>query len=176
MNQHLTTGTLIDFLHGELPSQDDARVHAHLAACPDCRGIYELEARLGETLRAAAATEEREMPSLVSAAVWQRVREARPGPFAQLAALLRPIVAVPVAAALLLGAFLASPLAHPANAPKIDASYYLQAHAAQAGLNPLGDHASTQPLETSMTDSSPERSVADQSTGYAATGGLDAVQ
>ncbi len=175
MNQHLTTDTLIDFLHGELASQDDARVHVHLAECQACRSAYELEALLGEKLRAAAAAEEREMPSLVAAAVWQRIREAQPGPFARLAAWLRPIVAFPVAAAILLGAFFASPLAHPSNAPKIDATYYLRAHAAQAGLSPLSDHAGPQPLETSMLDSSVERSVADRYTGYAAVGVLDAV-
>ena len=175
MNEHLTPGTLIDFLHGELASAEDARVHAHLATCSACRSAHELEAMLGETLRAAAAAEEREMPSLVAAAVWQRVREAKPGPFAQLQALLRPIVAIPVAAAILLGAFFASPLGHGSNAPKIDATYYLQAHAAQAGLTPLSERSSTQLLETSMVDSSPNRSDG-RVTGYTATSATVAVQ
>jgi anti-sigma factor RsiW len=175
MNEHLTTGTLIDFLHGELAAAEDARVHAHLAACSACRSAHELEAMLGETLRAAAAEEDREMPSLVSAAVWQRVREARPGPFARLAALLRPIVAVPLAAAILLGAFFASPLGHGSAPPKIDATYYLQAHAAQAGLTPLSEHSGTQLLETSMVDTSPNRSEG-HAPGNAATGALDDVQ
>ena len=161
MNEHLTTETLIDFLHGELPAQDDARVHAHLATCSACRSTHEMEAMLGETLRAAAAAEHRDMPSLVSAAVWQRVREARPGPFAQLAALLRPVVAVPLAAAILLGAFIASPLGHGSGAPKIDATYYLRAHDAQAGLTPLSEHSGGQSLETSMIDAGPAHSALD---------------
>lgn len=161
MIDHLTTDTLIDFLHGELPAQDDVRVHAHLATCAACRGEYESEATLGEALRASAAREAREMPSLVSAAVWQRVREARPGPFARLAALLRPIVAVPVAAALVLGAFVASPLVHSNTAPKIDAAYYLQAHAAQAGESPLSEHSGAQSLETSMVDTIANRGLLD---------------
>jgi anti-sigma factor RsiW len=161
MNEHLTTDNLIDFLHGELPAPDDLRVHAHLADCSACRSEYEAEAKLGETLRAAAALEARDMPSLVSAAVWQRVREARPGPFARLAALLRPIVAIPVAAAIVLGAFFVSPLAHPGAAPTIEAAYYLQAHAAQAADSPLSEHSGAVSLETSMVDAGPNRGLLD---------------
>jgi anti-sigma factor RsiW len=176
MNDHLTTETLIDFLHGELPAAEDARAHAHLAVCSVCRAERELEALVGESLRAAAASEERAMPSLVSAAVWQRIRDARPGPFARLAAVLRPVVAVPVAAALVLGALFASPLIHSAAAPKIDATYYLQAHAAQAGLTPLSEHSGAQALETSMIDSSSAApTLLGRHEEYAAAGMLDAV-
>ncbi len=176
MNQHLTTETIIDFLHNELASQDDARVHLHLAECAACQSVYETEAMLGETLRAAATAEQREMPSLVAAAVWQRIREARPGPLSRLAALLRPVVAVPVAAAIVAGAFFASSYGHAGGAPKIDATYYLQAHAAQAGLSPLSDHPGSQMLETSVADTASDRSVADRYASDARAGSFDAMQ
>jgi len=149
MNDHLSTDLLIDFVHGELSPGDDARAHAHLAGCAACRDAYELEATLGEALRSAARADEREMPSLVAAAVWERVRAARPGPAARLRALLRPAFALPVAAALLIGGFFASPFAHP-NGPMVDAAYYFEAHAAETSANSLSERSSSAVLETSM--------------------------
>jgi predicted anti-sigma-YlaC factor YlaD len=139
----------VDYLHGELAPEDDALAHAHLAACPECRRAYDVETSLTEAIRSAAKADEREMPSLISAFVWEQVRQAQPGPFARIAGWLRPVVAVPVAAALLLGGWFASPYAHPgATPPRIDAMYYLQAHAAQAG-SPL-EQAGATTLESSM--------------------------
>jgi anti-sigma factor RsiW len=149
MNDHLSTDLLIDFVHGELSPSDDARAHAHLTGCASCREAYELEAALGEVLRSAAQAEEREMPSLVAAAVWERVRAARPGPAARLQALFRPAFALPIAAALLIGGFFASPLAH-LNRPTVDAAYYFEAHAAETSANPLSERSSSAVLETSM--------------------------
>jgi anti-sigma factor RsiW len=98
MNDHLSNDLLVDFVHGELPPELDAAAHVHLAGCAACREDFELEATLTEALRAAAKAEEREMPSLVNAAVWDRIRSAQPGPMARFAAWLRPAYALPIAA------------------------------------------------------------------------------
>lgn len=175
MNHHLSPETLIDFLHGELPAQDDALVHAHLAGCSDCRRTHDAEAALGELLRTSAAAGEREMPSLVTARVWERIRAAEPGPLARLAALLRPAVAIPLAAVLLLGGWFASPFSHP-HAPTIDVNYYFEAHAADAGQTPLSERSGTRSLETSMSDAKPSAPLLDAYASYGASGALDAVR
>ena len=177
MNDHLSTDLLIDFLHGELAPADDALAHVHLAACATCRAEYDREASLTGMLRSAAVAEEREMPSLVNAAVWQQIREARPGPFARMAAWMRPAVAVPIAALLIVGGWFASPLAHHSAAlPTIDASYYFQMHAAQASQSSLGER-TAQSFETSMApDGGGPLAVERAESGYAVPGTLDAVQ
>ena len=176
MTDHFTTDLLVDFLHGELSPADDALAHAHLAACATCRGEYDREASLTVALRAAAAAEEREMPSTINAAVWQLIREARPGPFARMAAWLRPVVAVPIAALLIVGGWFASPYSHAAAHPTIDAAYYLRTHAAQSSQTPLSER-SAQTFETSMVGDGGEAvSVAGTTSGFAAAGTLDAVQ
>jgi predicted anti-sigma-YlaC factor YlaD len=168
MNDHLSTDRLVDYLHGELPPADDALVHAHLAGCAACRDARDAEAMLLEALRATAKAEEREMPSLVKAAVWERVRAARPGPLARVAALLRPAFALPVAAALAVAVFFASPLAPHHGGPTIDATYYLEAHAAQTAQTPLSERTSSLVLETSMNASAASSPFVDAATdGYA---------
>jgi len=129
---HPDNDQLIDFLHGELSPAADAAFHAHLAACDHCRADADAERALSDALRSEALASELEMPSLVNAAVWARVRAARPGPFARFGAVLRPAFAVPIAAALLIGGWFASPLAHPAGTPPhIDAAYYFAAQGLQ---------------------------------------------
>ncbi|MBD5653929.1 MAG: zf-HC2 domain-containing protein [Candidatus Eremiobacteraeota bacterium] len=178
MNNHLSTDLLIDFLHGELSPAEDALAHTHMATCAACRAEYDLEASLTGALRASALAEEREMPSLVNAAVWQLIREARPGPFTRVAAWLRPAVAVPIAALLIVGGWFALP--HPATAPTIDASYYFQTHAAQSSQTSLSERTSgAQAFETSSTrDSGGDAPPLVERTaiGFAAAGTFDAVQ
>jgi anti-sigma factor RsiW len=169
MNDHLSTDLLVDYLHGELAPEDDALAHAHLAACPECRSSYDLEASLTEALRTAAKAGEQEMPSLVAAAVWEQIRQAKPGPLARLAAFLRPAISVPVAAALVLGVWFASPYSHPGAPPRIDAMYYLEAHAAEAG-SPLTEQSGSPVLETSLLDEPTAPLIAEHdSTGYASS-------
>ncbi len=179
MNQHLSNDTLIDYLHGELRPQDDALAHAHLAACSTCRAARDVESGVSEFIRAGAASEEREFPSLISAAVWERIRAARPSPLARLGAFLRPAIAVPVAAVLLVGGWFASPLGHGSSngGRSIDAMYYFQAHAAQSASSPLSEHSGLPVLETSMSDetvSAPP--MMNQYAAYAVSGGIDAVR
>jgi predicted anti-sigma-YlaC factor YlaD len=160
MNEHLSPDLLVDYLHGELAPEDDALAHAHLSACAECRGAYDLEASLTEAIRSAAKADEREMPSLISAFVWERVRAAQPGPFARVAGWLRPAIALPVAAALVLGGWFASPYAHPGNKPRVDVMYYLQTHAAQAG-SPMLEQSDATSLETSMLGESTAPMIAE---------------
>jgi anti-sigma factor RsiW len=179
MNQHLTADLIVDFVRGELTPADDALTHAHLQTCPDCRRQFEREVALVDALRAAARAEEVEMPSLVNAAVWEAIRQARPGPLARFAAFWRPALAIPVAALLLLGGWFASPYApHAGASPTIDASYYLEAHAAQTAQTPLSEHSGAQAIETSMADGNPGSPalVRQVETSYADAGELDAVQ
>ncbi len=179
MNQHLSNDTLTDYLHGELRPQDDALAHAHLLVCPTCRAARDAETSITEFVRAGAAAEEHEFPSLVSAVVWERIREARPSPLGRLSAFLRPAIAVPVAAVLLLGGWFASPLGHGSanGARSIDAVYYFQQHAAQSASSPLSEHSGLPVLETSMSDetvSAPP--LMNQYAAYAVSGGIDAVR
>ncbi len=119
------------------------------------------------------------MPSLVAAAVWQQIREAQPGPIARLAALLRPAVAVPAAAVVLLaGGWFASPYGHRPNsaAHSVNAAYYFEAHAAQAAQMPLSERAMPQVLETSSLDEVHPALVLKANFAYAPSGTLDAVR
>lgn len=179
MNQHLTNDTLIDYLHGELRPQEDALAHAHLVVCPTCRQARDAESGVTDFLRAGAAAEEHEFPSLVAAAVWQRIREAPPSPLARLSIFLRPAIAVPVAAVLLVGGWFASPLGHGSSGAvrSIDALYYFQAHAAQSARSPLSEHSGMPVLETSLNDESGlAPPLVDQYAAYALSGGINAVR
>ena len=156
MMKHLNNDYLIDYLHGQLPPEEDALAHAHLEACTACRADYDAEAALSEALRSAAAAEELEFPSLISAHVWEQVRQARPGWASRLAGFFRPAIAVPVAAVAVVALYLATPLGHNAAGPAkhVSASYYLEQHAAQQAQNPLGERSPTaaQLIESSAAD------------------------
>jgi anti-sigma factor RsiW len=176
MNEHLSNDLLVDYVHGELAPEDDALTHAHLQACAPCRREYEIEISLGDALRSAAAAEAVEMPASVSAAVWNEIRRARPSRVTRLAAFLRPAIALPVAAALLLGGWFASPYSRPAH-PTIDALYYFEAHAAQSAATPLSERNTAPALETSMIGTDDALPLVEQvEPGLAATGALDAVR
>jgi anti-sigma factor RsiW len=170
-DNHLSPDLLVDYLHGELAPEDDALAHAHLSACAACRLDRDLEVALTEALRADPLAEEREMPSLIKAAVWEQIRQAKPSPVRRFAAWLTPALAVPAIAVLLIGGWFVSPYGHPAGAaPTIDAMYYLQAHAAQSAGAPLSEQGSQPALESSMIDSSPSApQLADAKTDLASS-------
>jgi len=168
MIQHLSTDRLVDFVHGELSPEDDARAHLHLASCPTCRVEADAEIALRDFIRTSAAAEEVEMPSAIKAAVWQQIRAAKPSPFA---ALLRPAIAVPIAALLVAGGYFVSPLARHDAAPTVAASYYLQVHAQQSAQTPLSERATTQGFEASAAAN--QASIANAyDGGYPATAAL----
>ncbi|MBV9646531.1 MAG: zf-HC2 domain-containing protein [Candidatus Eremiobacteraeota bacterium] len=151
MTQHLTTDNIIDYLHGELDPAEDALVHSHLQACAPCRAEFERESSLTDALRAYAHAEERDLPGMVKAQLWQTIRTQRPSAAERLAALLRPAIAVPAAALLVLVTYFASPLGRPtAQLRTIDVMYYFEQHAAEQMKSPLADrNATSSMLETS---------------------------
>jgi anti-sigma factor RsiW len=140
--EHPIKEELIDYLHGELPAEEDARILAHLRTCEVCSHLYEEEARLSEMLRRYARATEREMPAgLLQSIRTQIRRDSRPAWQERLALLLRPVVAVPVAAAIAIGIYLGLDATQHSEAPKtaIDAAYYLNHHAAIAKIVPFGE-------------------------------------
>jgi anti-sigma factor RsiW len=147
---HLETNELIDYLHGELEAIEDSQVHAHLQSCGACRSEYERESRLSELLK-EAMREAVELPPSVKARIWQKVRTQADPPYVRLLSFFRPMIAVPVAAAVAIAVYFSSPLAHRApTSPTVDASYYFEQHAAEAIGNPLGDRSVTSSvIETS---------------------------
>lgn len=138
MTSHYDRDTLIDYLHGALDADADARVFAHLETCAECRAARDEEAAIGELLRAAANAEERELPSMVKARVWDAVRRERPSFGQRLLTGWGPRLALPVAAALALVAYLGVPVMRAPQAPAgISAAFYLDEHNATV-RNPLG--------------------------------------
>lgn len=138
MTTHYDRETLIDYLHGELDPGSDAAVLAHLEACAACSAVHDEEASLGEALRGAARAGELELPSMVKARVWDAVRHAQPSWLDRLRA-WGPRVAVPVAAAIALGAYLGAPVwRNPGQPAGIEAGYFLDEHNAELQQNPFG--------------------------------------
>lgn len=139
--EHVTTEQLIDYLHGELAPGDDAHILQHLEHCGACAAAYDEQARVTEALRAYARASERELPQGVVNRIWDQIeREERsPSWGARIAAFWRPAVAVPVAAVLVVGAFFGFTATHHAAVTTIDASYYLQDHAAITGTVPFSE-------------------------------------
>ncbi len=170
MMQHLTNDFLLDYVHGELSPADDASVYAHIEQCQACRMEYEAEVALGEMLRAQAARDERELPSAVKAEIWQRVRDGKASPLDRAFAWLRPGIAIPAAAALAIAAYFGSTYMAPRGVPSIEASYYLQDHAAMNSTIPFSDHTSANPvdLETAAAVDTQQTAVNVEAASYTA--------
>jgi predicted anti-sigma-YlaC factor YlaD len=139
MMKHYDLDTLDDYLHAELDSARDAAVHAHLEMCDPCRAAYDEMAAVRDWVRAAAAADEREFPALVKARVWEAIRNEPVAQRRWWAPLAGPWLALPVAAAIALVAYLGIPIPHP-PAAGVAASDLLLEHAAQMADNPLADH------------------------------------
>ena len=158
MQQHLTTETLIDYLHAELDSASDAAALAHLEACAQCTAAFESETTFGERLRTNARREALELPLGFQSAIIARLADHQ-SPMQRLAAFWRPVIFVPVAAAAAVAAFVLLPLAHGNQGPTgtlLPASYYLEEHAAQVRGNPMADRSAT----SAMIETSFERPTA----------------
>ena len=162
--QHPSTEQLTDFLHHALSPEEDAAIYAHLDDCSRCNDNYAAEVRLTEMLQGQASLEERELPPMLKAAIWQQIREGQASPVQRLRAWLRPAYAIPAAAALLVAAFIAPAYLHGARnnnqAPAIDAAYYLQDHAAMNSTIPFSDHTGSNPSEFEMTSNVDQTAVA----------------
>ncbi|MDB5029030.1 MAG: hypothetical protein JWO66_2719 [Candidatus Eremiobacteraeota bacterium] len=137
MIPHYDRDILIDYLHGALEPSVDAVLFAHLEACTSCTTVYEEEASLGEALRTGARAEELEFPSLVKARVWDALRHEQPSWLERLRA-WGPRLAVPVAAAIAVAAYVGAPALHRLPAAGVDAAYLLDEHNATAQQNPFG--------------------------------------
>ena len=140
MTKHLTSETLIDYLHRELSPPEDARVLAHLEECADCTRELNAEASITEQLRATARASELELPLGMRSAIMARIASqdtAQPG---LLRRWLSPILLVPLAAAVAAAAFFFSPVGQPAQNAALPVSYYIEQHAAGAQESPLSDH------------------------------------
>lgn len=143
MNQeHTTIEELIDYLHGELEPERDAAILMHLQHCQTCSTAYDGQARLTESIRAYARASERELPQGVVNRIWDQIESERRQPSwtQRIAALWRPAIAVPAAAVIVVAAFFGYSSLHVA-APMttIDASYYLQDHAALTNTVPFNE-------------------------------------
>ncbi|HXF33164.1 MAG TPA: zf-HC2 domain-containing protein [Candidatus Acidoferrales bacterium] len=138
-SQHPTTDRIIDYVHHELTPSEDAVLFEHFSACAACREEYETELRLTNALRSAAVSETLELPSNLKAEIWNRVRSSRPTFWSLV---FRPLVAVPVAAAIAVAAFFAfQPSVQTASGhPMVGAQYYFASHsAATRQESPLTD-------------------------------------
>ncbi len=141
-HEHTTTEAIIDYLHRELSPEADAALLVHLESCEQCRAIYQEQARLSESLRTYARVTERELPQGVVARIWDAVETQQTQPsFAQrITALFRPVVAVPIAALLVVGAFFGYTASHHTGPiTVIDAAYYLRDHASLNSTMPFGE-------------------------------------
>jgi anti-sigma factor RsiW len=136
---HLTNEQLIDYIHGALGPQSDADVYSHLEQCDACRKEHDAELSLTEDLRAYAARTQRELPATLKAAIWSEIRAARPSVWSRLGVMLRPSIAVPLAAVIALAAYFGTTYAPNGGAPAIEAAYYLQDHAALSSTVPFSD-------------------------------------
>ena len=145
---HYDLDTLDDYLHGELGTERDAAVHAHLETCAPCRTSYDETASVRDWLRAAAAAEERDFPSTIKARVWERVRTAPPPRFAWLRSGWRTWLALPAAAAVALVAYVGVPAVTAPPPVGVAAGDLLLEHAAQLSDNPLADHGVVVPAST----------------------------
>lgn len=155
-SEHPTTEAIIDYVHHELSPTQDAAVFEHVTQCAPCRETYEAELRLNDALKAAAAEETFELPSIVKARVWEEVRASRPGRWR---AWLRPLIAVPVGAAIAAAAFFAVQ-STPSNThpPVVGAQYYFDVHtAATRQENPLSDRSIPLTIDASMTGDDGDR-------------------
>jgi anti-sigma factor RsiW len=147
MKDHLTNETLIDYMHGALTPQEDAAVYAHMETCVSCRQEYDAEVALSETIREQARREERELPPMLKAELWQRIRAAQPTPAQRLFGWIRLPVAIPVAVAIAAAAYFGPSVFGPQPAPAIEAAYYLQDHAALNNTVPFNDHNAVNPVD-----------------------------
>ncbi len=169
--QHLNNEQLLDYLHKALAPEQDALVHTHLDECVRCHAEYAAEVGISDLLRSEAAAQERELPPMLKASIWQAIRETQPGPLEKLRAWLRPAYAIPVAAALLVGAFVAPAYLHGSRTnqtPTIDAAYYLQDHAAMNSTVPFSDHSGASSSEFEMTNNVDQTAVNTVTTVYTA--------
>jgi len=139
MNEtHPSLEELVDYIHGELAPEQDARVHAHLADCALCAQKRDAEASLTDLLRAHANAEERDLPPSVVAGIRSALAPAPRAAWSPLQLLLRPALAATAVAAVAAMIYFGNPAWHGApTLTRIDASYYLDNHTALTATTPF---------------------------------------
>jgi anti-sigma factor RsiW len=140
---HPTMDQIVDYLHGELSAAEDAAMHAHLTGCRDCDERRAQEVAITEALRAHVHARERELPPHLVADVLTRVTRNRPPSlWEQLRAGLRPLLVLPVAAAVALAIYAGVTFSRGPSAPiGVDAGSYVDAHASLSSFGPFSDDA-----------------------------------
>ncbi len=162
MNEtHPNIEELVDYAHGELSAPQDAAIHAHLATCAGCAELQAQEASLTDLLRAHARAQERELPESVVANIREAVARKRDDTvWERLRTAFRPALALPVAAAAAVALYLGVRGWHATSpATTIDASYYVDSHAAMASTAPFSEDAPIPTMLTSETTAANERPV-----------------
>ena len=141
MKSHPSQEQLIDYLHRELAPDEDAALLLHLEGCVTCSQRYQDEAGISESLRAFARASERELPAGVRASIWSAIESSERTPTwtDRLRNWLRPVVAVPVAAAFVVVALAGYESNLHRGGPTIDAAYYLDDHAALTSAVPFNE-------------------------------------
>lgn len=162
MNQtHPSPEQIVDYLHGELPDAQDAALHAHLAECAQCSHVRDEEMQLTDLLREHARSAERELPQGVVASIRSEIERSASASFwERVRAAFRPVVAVPVVAALAAVLYFGMSARHSkAVASSIDASYYVESHAALTATTPFSAESAMPTLLTSNDAASDEQPV-----------------
>jgi predicted anti-sigma-YlaC factor YlaD len=120
-----------------------ATVDAHLARCPQCQARRVAEEAITHSVREYAREQERALPPSVVAGIRNGIEpRAAPSRWDTLRAALRPIYAVPLAAAVALILYVGLSGRHGASVPAtIDPAYYVENHAVMAETAPFGDAA-----------------------------------
>jgi len=157
MNEtHPSIEQIVDHLRRELPASDDAAVQTHLAGCVLCQERRNEEVALTQALRAYAAARERDLPQSVAAGIRNAAAQresAESGGF--LRRLFRPAFVLPVAAAAAIAIYFGLNGRHyPAQSTAVEASFYVDNHAAAAAAVPFSDG---EPIPATLTSSDEAR-------------------
>jgi predicted anti-sigma-YlaC factor YlaD len=141
---------LVEYERGELDAARDAAMHEHLQSCSVCHAEWQADLELVDSLRSWST--ERDFPPSILAGVRQAMY-AQPAPsfMDRLRGVLRPAVAAPVAAAVLIAVGYGYHRSHPPQ-PSLTGMDYVREHFAQTASLPSSDRAwSTYVLTSSNT-------------------------
>jgi len=130
---------LVEYERGELDAARDAAMHEHLKTCDACHAEWQADLELVDSLRAWSV--EREFPASILAGVRQAMH-AQPAPsfVERLRAALRPAVAAPVAAAVLIAVGYGYHHSRQAQ-PTMTGMDFVREHFAQTASLPSSDRA-----------------------------------
>lgn len=152
---HLPIERLIDYLHRELAPDEDARVLAHLDSCAACRSAYDEEAELSDRLHSYAQGTQCDLPPGLATRIRARAHASTSSVGSiWIRRWMRPLVGVPIGAALALAIYFTNGALHhgAASAKTISAIYYLEDHAALTSTVPFASTGSVVPAALASDD------------------------